>query len=867
MLKKYPILSRFSVFLVLPILIFVIAAYWSIEQSLPNYSGQMVLDGIVKPVTVEFDNYGTPTVNAQTDRDAYFAQGYLHASERFWQMELQRRIVQGRNSEVLGRAAYATDLWMRTLGLKISAEKAWESIGLGAKNALTAYAAGVNAWINSIKELPPEFVILGIEPEQWTEIDSLAWQKVLALNLGLNMYGEMNRLSALKVISPQQLKTFYEYDPDIAPVELYEEKFQTNKSNDLPMKSLLSKLSVSNDTVNEKEHQRFRSWQELTNNLEQTWSLGIPYTGSNSWAVSGKYTKSGNPILANDPHLGVQQNSPWYAIQLKGDKLDVTGVSLVGIPGVALGRNRNIAWGTTSLMSDQQDLFYLEVPLDDNTSYFTDEKRRAIEVVTETIKIRADAPDILNKVIQPVEIEIRRTDIGPVVSDAVQAKGEAVVLRWSALDNDDRSYESFYQLQYATNWQEFRSAVSLLKAPGLHFVYADKAGNIGSQVAGHMPVRGSGVGILPQHANKSDNLWQGYVPFEQLPNIYNPRSGVVVSANNKIESDKGIVISHEWAPMARNKRINYLINDLVDSGHSLTIQDMVKIQNDTVDLNAKFLYPLLQRKSLINLIRKNATEDTREMVDHALIELSQWNTEYRVSSAAASIYEYWLNEIRSQIFYNELNPAWNNANVSNDLIEGVSEEQLAKILANENNQWCVKSNDIPCQSELIDSFYSAIDLLSKQTGSENVADWQWGELHHIEFSHALFSNVVEKPFKQKIPMGGSINTINIAIWVKYPSGGYRKSLGASVRQVFDLGSKGKGDTPSEEKNAYILPTGQSGHFLSAHYGDQTSPYMNGEINYFKTQNGNTVISSEELKSDPHDGKSVSSIIFVPKRNL
>ncbi|GAB2931007.1 penicillin acylase family protein [Rheinheimera gaetbuli] len=839
MFEKHPILTRFSLFLLLPVLLVGYLTFANLYKSVPAYSGEFVLQGLQFPVEVTFDQQGTPSVFAKTDRDAYFAQGFLHASERIWQMELQRRTVQGRLSEILGSASFATDLWMRTLDLHGSAEKAWDHIGTSAQQSLLAYAEGVNAWLNSSKELPPEFSVLGIKPEPWNVVDSLAWQKVLALNLGLNMYGEMHRLSVLKVVPPEHLQTFFEHDPPLTfkdrilyglPLFSQPNHFAATESAEMESRYVDEQELAGNGAL------LYKDWFTMARDLRNNLAIGELYSGSNAWAVAGKHTKSGGPILANDPHLGVQQNALWYGIQMKGERLNVTGMSIVGIPGVAIGRNTHIAWGTTSLMSDQQDLFFIDVPLDDNSTYLTDQGSETIELKQDVIAIRSDIPEVFNKKINPVVIEIRKTSIGPIVSDAVRAPGHTVVLSWPALDSDDRSFEAFHQLQYATDWSSFRTAVSLLKAPGLHFVYADSNGNIGSQVGGHMPIRGKGVGVLPLNGSISDNLWQGYVPFEKLPYTYNPDSGVVVSANNKIVTVDNVVISHDWASMARNTRIHELIEEFIKIGEPMTLHDMGRIQDDLVDLNARFFLPLLLREELKTKIVATAKNDEKEKVLDALATLSDWDAIFSIDSSAASIYEYWLRNLRMQLFSKKLNPAWNNSLVSNDVIENVSVGSLIDIFRQPNSFWCKKAetSTIPCESALISSFYEAISGLEKDTGSGSVSDWHWGGLHQLELSHQVFSSnrLLQKLVTSSYPMGGSINTINIAIWQRRPAGNYRKALGASVRHIFDMGPNIAQKSGMQSQNAYVLPTGQSAHFLSKHYSDQTELYLKGETNYY-----------------------------------
>ena len=856
-LNRHPILTRFIVFILLPAMLIFAAVYWKVSQSIAIYSGQVELPGLTAPVQVNFDAQGTPSVVAKTDADAYFMQGYLHASERMWQMELQRRTVQGRLSEILGESQFDVDVWMRTLGLRSLAEKSWEQLSDSARLSLSAYADGVNAWVAQAQTLPPEFLALDVKPEKWEPIDSLAWQKVFALTLGLNMNREMERLRTLRLIPPEQLNVFFPHDPE--PQKAYTSLLQPDAKESKQNETLLASNVHTQDSL-----------ASVLSHLKSTLGVGLPSIGSNAWAVSGRYTDSGNAILANDPHLPIVQELPWYSMQLKGDKLDATGMSFIGLPGVIMGRNRDIAWGTTSLMSDQQDLFYLNAQVTDSNQFVIEQdgetKQLPIDVEVETFNVKRPSPEWLNKEILPVKIEIRRTPIGPVVSDAVRAPEDIVVLRWAALDEHDVTYEAFHSIQYANNWETFRQALSLFKAPGLHFIYADNQGNIGSQVVGKMPIRGEGMGLIPLRLNNANQLWQGYAPFEQLPSIYNPPSGIVIAANAKMPTN-GLVISHAWAADARKIRIQHLLDELVNSNTPMTLAHMNDIQNDNEDLDSKILLPLLADKTVAESIIEIAEEkEDRDLARDALAKLASWDGVYSTDSIGSTIYEAWVNNLRVSIFNNELNPTWNKSDIPVDFINAILESQVAKVLSEEKyyQYWCSKKNDnskLPCRAELINSFYASIEELEKQMNSDDVDDWQWSENHHLRLQNPVFSTIMEMPFTKEVPTGGALNTVNLSLWIDSPSGGYQKRLGASFRQIFDLGKREANGRTVGEKNTYVIPTGQSTHFLADHFNDQTAAYIAGE-NYFYAP----VHTQQDVQGDDTQSAqdSSSTLMFLPK---
>lgn len=841
MMKKFPLLSRFMLFIVLPLMIPLFYGYHYMRQSLPLYEGEIAIPELQTDVSISFDQFGVPTVAAENDNDAFFAQGYLHASERMWQMELQRRFMQGKLSEVFGASTISTDIWMRTLGFPELAIKSYDRMNQRTKMALDSYAKGVNSWLKNNKVLPPEFIIFGIDPEPWEIKDSLAWQKSLALNLGKNMYDEVRRINALKVLSPKQLKLFYPYDPEIKNIT--SDEVVLSDRQDQSGKLLKDKNNNPNESL-------LLGWENMEKKLQIDWSMGERFVGSNAWAVSGKHTKSGSPILANDPHLTLQFPSIWYAIQLKGHELDVSGMSIVGLPGVILGKNNKLAWGVTSLISDQQDLFELDVSLKNNLSYEAVNSLEPIEVRDEVIRIRPEKPEFLNKKNKDITVRVRKTALGPIITDAIYESQNTMALRWVALDEFDNSFESIFNLQYAQNWQEFRSALRQHKAPGLHFLYADSLGNIGSQVAGAFPVRGAGTGIIPQKAYSPTNHWQGYVEFDELPMQYNPQSGFLVSANNQIKAS--FDISHEWAPMTRNKRINQLLSSYIERETLLDSNIMHNIQLDTVDLGARKLLPLLQNSHLQKNIIDNMPDKLVEIAQSSLNEINNWDGNYSALSSAASVYHYWIEELKLQIFSDDLNPAWaqlNEFDFADGLIEMLDEDKLYDVLKDQDNLWCVKNSESTktCQYELLSSFILALEKLEKYTESSDVTDdWHWQNVHYVEYGHEQLGKLrfFDSFFNQKVGVAGSNNSINVGSTMKTIEENYQQTFGSTFRQVFDL---------SENQHwSFLLSSGQSGHFLSDHYDDMIQPFLDpshGLLNYINGQVTNDDASSgEDIKT-------------------
>lgn len=806
MLKRYPFISRLLLFVVLPATLLALGLYATVADSLAQRDGERQLPALRAPATVAFDGYGVPRVTAATDRDAFFVQGYLHASERMWQMELQRRLVQGRLSEVFGGNMVPSDRWMRTLGLRRAADDTWRATGPEGRAVLQAYAEGVNAWLQTTATLPPEFLAFGLHPDPWKPADSLAIQKLFALELAQNMYAEIDRVSALRMLAPEKLRTFYPHDPDL--------------------KGYLPQAPEAPARVATAAGDRFRDFRDAYARLERDWGVGARFSGSNAWAVSGALTRSGAPLLAGDPHLATRHPSVWYAIQLQGKRLQVQGMSLAGIPGILVGRNAKVAWAATSLMADQQDLFALDVPEDDNRNYRTSHGPEPISISEETLRIRPDFPAFLNKDIEPVDIRVRRTRIGPVVSDALASTDATYALRWSALDADDRSFEAFLGLQYAQDWSGFRNALRLLKAPGLTFVYADAAGNIGSQVAGALPRRGYGEGVLPLPAYDPAHGWQQYIPFDALPSRYNPPGGMIASANGRVELPGYPAISHEWAPSIRENRILALLRAHTRRGARLDVQTMSTMQNDVFNAAAARLVRFSASSGMQQAVVATAPEEIRGMVQQAAHEVFAWDGRFSPDSAGATVYHYWLVEMKKRIF-GELNPggwALDRNPLARSLMLSVGEDELMRILRGENDHWCVRRmrDRINCQKELVDGFHAAVVAVRDKTNSQDPSGWRWESVARVRYVHQPLGRIraLEWLLNDEYPMRGSKDTLSVADAQEDEDGRLTQTFGVSSRQIFDLSRPG---------GYYVLPTGQSGHFLDAHYDDMADGFASGEV--------------------------------------
>ncbi len=790
LLRRHPVAARLTLFFLLPLLLGGCWLWGRFLYSLPKDGTILLTRGVNAPVTLTRDAHGAVHIKAANDQDAYYAVGYAQAQDRLWQLELQRRMVRGRLSEVFGKESIDADVWFRTLGLHDSARLAWPALSEPARASLTAYTAGVNAAIAQTATMPPEFQLIGVKPEPWTEIDSLAWIKMFALNLGGNFRREIDRHLALRTLTPRQAAFFFPGYPTDAPTTIPAE---TGRA--------LAALADRQDR------------------LQHDVQLARFGTGSNAWVVQGRLTSSGGALLANDPHLGLQMPSLWYAISVETPTLKVSGMSLIGLPVVVFGRNERIAWGGTNMMADTQDL-YIERPDAEGDHYVSDGTWMPFGVRNELIRVRADFPERLRRPYVPITLKVRHTIHGPVVSDYFHLFDAPVTMRWTGLDAADTSYEAFFYLGYAQDWNQFKQALSHHVAPAMNVLYADRAGNIGYVGAGRIPIRKKGQGTVPVPGWDAGYGWSGYIPPAQWPESYNPPSGFIVNANNRIV-DEGYpyFISHDWASPARARRIEQMLRERIDIQRKLTADDMKRIQADTLDLDAAVLMDVLRTRL-----------PKQEHAARAAKYLSHWDGDMRADSQAAAIFHAWMRHFRDRLFEHRLHGTWDApeaAQFLRQLGNSVNATQLARLLEGDGSGWCdqasVTASD-SCSRLLAASQSEALEELHKLQGDWSMRSWQWRNFQQTLYSHTPLSRMkpFNRIFERRISNGGSGNTINVAISQFVEGEGYLQDFGAGFRQVIEFGS-------GRVTHDYMNSTGQSGNMLSPHYDDMVEPFRNVEF--------------------------------------
>lgn len=765
-------------FLILLLLLATIAVwYW--RASLPKIDGTVKLSGLNSSVDIVRDIEGIPHIYAKSSADAYFALGFVHAQDRLWQMEMNRRIASGRLAEILGPSAVDTDRFLRTLGIARNAEGVWANLSPDARAMLDAYSKGVNAYLsNRTQALPPEFYLTGAPaPAPWQPVDSIGWQTMMSWDLGGNWTQELLRMRLSQRLSLEQINEFLPPYPGDAVV----------KTQDY------TKL--------------YRELAGTTEQLRMVAQIAPPSLvegmGSNNWVVAGALSETGKPLLANDPHLGLSAPALWYFAQLSAPGLNVIGATLPGIPGVVLGHNQRIAWGFTNTGPDVQDLYIERVNPENAHQYQTPDGWAEFKTHTETIKVKGHAD---------VTLEVRETRHGPVITGAlpivarapVDAKKYVMAFAWTALRTDDLTLQAGMHLNTANNWDEFIRAVQDFSSPQQNMVYADIDGNIGYVAPGRIPVRkpeNDLKGLAPAPGWDARYDWAGFIPFDALPRQFNPSTNRIATANQKIVADDyPYFLTSEWTLPYRASRIA----DLLAARPKHSLDSFAAMQKDTVSLAAQDLLPLMRHTAA-----RSANAKT------ALAMLDAWNGDMAADRPEPLIFNAWTRELSRHIFADELgdelmNDYWEQRNVQASMVNVLKD-------INGQSRWCRNVNDKPgskpqtCADVLTSSLDAAIEDLQKRYGTE-MAAWRWGDAHQARSEHRPFSKVgpLAKLFDIRTASPGDTYTVNVGRYnLRDQAEPFVSHHAPSMRVLYDLADL--------ENSRFIHSTGQSGNILSPLY--------------------------------------------------
>ncbi len=804
-----------------------------IYRTFPAMNGKLRATGLQAPVAVSRDAADVTHIKAQAPRDAWFAIGYVHAQERGWQLEFNRRVMHGELSEAFGPATLETDKLLRALGIVQAAERQWQGLPAEGKDAIQAYSDGINSfYATSSQALSPEFHVLGVKPggerdgkrgKPWTPQDSIGWSLMMALDLGGNWGTEFARLTAAKALPTDKLWQLFTPYPGEQPAskvdfaKLYADLGVYKAGAPNAIKTGAAPAHI--DWAKGSKDAYFSA--DLTQNITD-WasSLGtVDGKGSNNWVVAGARTQSGKPLLANDPHLGLSAPAIWYFAHVQAPEskaangrvtpaLNAIGATLPGLPFVVLGRTAQVAWGFTNTGPDVQDL-YLEqinpanpaqyrVPADGVQAAWADFKTRV-----ETIKVKGQ-PD--------VQLTVRESRHGPVLRDAQKTHADlidttkyVIALRWAALDADNQTVLSGLRSNHAQSVNDLLAAFESYHSPMQSVVMADTTGRTAFKAVGKLPLRKPDndiLGIAPAPGWDTRYDWAGWATYAQNPQADHAAieaKGFLATANQRITPpDFPIFISQDWAVPYRFDRIEQMLASMPKHDAA----SMQKIHSDQKSQAALTLLPHLQ---------KALQTSTHAMAANAKTALAGFDGVMRADSAAPTIMEMWADELTRSLVGGKL------GDVAFKSLYGKRNFRAAieGILARDDAAWCGEKG---CPTQASAALDRTLTRLEKTSGAD-ISQWTWGRAHNAISAHKPFGNVplLARFFDVRVPTGGDTYTVNVGqYWPNDEEAPFANRHAASMRTVFDLADL--------EKSQFIYQTGQSGSVFSSRYRDMSAEW-------------------------------------------
>ena len=753
-----------------------LGAWWFVTAGYPDYEEELAVEGLADEVEIVRDDRAVAHIRASNSDDLYFAQGYVHAQERLWQMDFQRRVVEGRLSELFGEEQLASDRFLRRLGLQQIAERIMEVSSDEGLAALERYAAGVNTYIKEARRLPFEFRLLGFDPEPWEPVHSVGMVALMAYNLGSNWEEQVARTALREMIDDELFEEILPpFDLDTPPV------WSTDQAKEV---DIAARPSV-----------------EAFLQLAEKAKLGglsdhLPQLGSNSWVVAPERSANGVAMLANDPHLQVGAPILWYEnrLEIPGEH-HVYGWSIPGAPAVILGHNEAIAWGMTNT-GNAQDLFLEEFHEEDTLRVRGPDGFYEVEVREELIQVDGrDAPDTLH---------VRVTRNGPVFQPEEEPP---LSIRWTAHHVERSPLDAILQANAATDWESFREAFRHFTVPVQNLVYADVEGNIGFFTAGDLPIRRQGVGLLPEPGWDDAYGWEDIIPYDELPVLFNPPQGYIATANHRVTDDTyPYVIEHDHAPYFRQQRIVEQLEARAD----LTLDDFEAMQTDWHNRHAEERLPLFIDEM------KAFQDELSSREQRALTAVETWMAEPVNSpdAAGATIFQTWYLELMREVFEPEMG-----TEVYEGFLGGrgyLAYNALEHLLDLDDAAWLPDGLGPPLRS----SFGRTVERLSSHQGREPF-DWRWDRVQRIEFNHVLGASRLLRPLVNRgpFPYGGDHMTVGRAAYAL--NNPFDVRVIAGVRFMMSM------EQPIRARA--VKAGGQSGHPRHAHSADQLRSWREGDF--------------------------------------
>lgn len=797
------------------IITFIIAGgifHHMLSSSLPQYSGKISSSKITSDIEVYRDSFAVPYIIAQSDEDAAFALGYLHAQERLFTMDMIRRAGEGRLAEILGEKAIPFDKMFRTVGLARNIKNNLDKNDPYVMKLLQAYSKGVNEYIKEQKgNYAIEFDVLGYQPEEWKPIHSLIVIKMMAWELNISWWTDLSFAELIQKLGKEKVLEILPDYPENAPTIIADN---------------LKYLPSINSTLAETD-KAFRQMMGWTGT----------HIGSNNWVVNANKSVSGKSIIANDPHLAFSAPGTWYAAVIKSPGWNAAGVTLPGVPGIVIGKGNNISWVLTNVMNDDAD-FYVEKLDSSKTKYFIDGQWQNLKIIKDTIKVKNGKDQVF---------EIKETHRGPIISaihpfNIIYNKDDhnipPISMHWSGNEFSNEML-AFYKINKAKNWNEFRDGVKYFGIPGQNFVYADAQGNIGYIMGARVPIRKSNNPTLVFDGTTTENDWNGFVPTDEIPVIFNPSENFIASANNKVLKNFKYHISNLWEPSSRIDRIR----ELLTSKQKQSAADFKKYQMDQVSPYARTIIPyILKAFEGIKVTDKN--------LNTSLELFDKWDFDLNKYSQTPSIYAVFLKHLLKNIYYDEMGDDLYNRFV---FLANVPYRSLLQILEKPQSSWFddVNTRKIETRDEIIrKSLADALTELEENYGKD-LTGWQWGSIHKVTFKHAFSGNfsLLDKyinigPFEiggdgttidnTEYPFAKSIEEISM-----FRHNEFDNILGPSMRFIYDFANP--------DEFYLILTTGQSGNVMSDNYKDQTPLWLDGKYMRIRTDDASIRMNKNLLK--------------------
>jgi penicillin G amidase len=739
------------------------------RRPLPKVKGTIEVEGLRGRVQIRRDRWGVPHIEAEDREDLYFTQGYCHGQDRLWQMDFYRRIVAGRLSEMAGAEGLAVDRLMRTLGIRRTARREEAALEPGLRAHLERFCAGVNAAAADARALPLEMQVLRLGWEPWAPVDVLSLGKLISFGLSTNWERELLRADMVRELGPElaaRLDPAYPADNPVVTQEAW-------SGEGLPL-------------------------VEQIDDVRRSIGLATEASGSNNWAVSGERSATGSPLIAGDPHLPQSMPGIWYEVSLRQGERFARGASLPGMPGITYGQNNDVCWTFTNVMADNQDLFVERVEGD---RYLREDDWRPLEMVREEIAVKGRE--------EPVVLEVRSTHHGPIVNEVLGAdEAEPLALAWQTLA-EATAFAGMFELLDVSSGRDLVSKLEGHTSPPLNLVWADRHGSIGYKLVGRLPRRRGGCPDLPKPGWTDEFEWEGTVPYEELPEVVDPESGYLVTANNRIVGDDyPHHITSDWLDGFRAKRIEQMLEE--KERHDL--ESFEAIQSDNLSL------PGLEAARRLSRLHPHGQRERS-----AIERLRSWDGRLDPETIAGTIYQAFLLRLarevaRCAVGDRDLCERWldraDNGFTSHVTSPWRWHSHLMTLWEEED----ARLTGRPWEDLVLEALAGALDDLGDRFGPDPEG-WRWGRVHEMKFPHPLgdANPLFDRLFNRRLRAGGAQETVSQIAYD--PNDPYNAVWAPSWRMI--------ADPSNPDRSRWQMFTGQSGHPASSHYDDLQADWLEG----------------------------------------